>query len=387
MTSKEKRCLGREGEPWPLDIVKNKGNYIYTSKKKYLDFLSGWCVGNSGWDIKEIQKSMRNFKGPEYVLPEHKYQRWEDLAKLLAEITPEGLVKSFRATGGTEAVEIALQAAMIHTKRTEFVSVEGAYHGHSIGAMSVGNSWFKYIKNLMRGCHKINPPLDAKAGREVEKILKTKKVAAYISEPIICNLGAIKPTQEYFDIVSAACKKYGTLFISDEVASGFGRTGKMFGCEHYNIKPDIITMAKGITSGYGGLGATIMTKEVAESMEFDFSFYSTFGWLPICVEGAIANINYILKNKLWKNAEKMGKYFAQELPKIKFKSPVSINVTGLAIGMKFDKEGYSKKVWKKCLDNGLITYNLSAGSLVMYPALDIDKKTADKALRILSKSV
>jgi len=251
----DKKFIARDLPSEDLEIVKSDGNFLFDSKdKKYIDFLMGWCVGNIGWNNKEIKKKISQYKGPDYVNPAYLYKPWAELAELLAKITPGKLQKSFRATGGTEAVEIALQAAMSHTKRHKFISIEGSYHGHSIGAMSVGSSDFRsWYKNLLPDCYKIKIPLDGKATDQLESSLRGGDIAALIMEPIICNMGVEIPTKEFMSCAQVLCKKYGALIIMDEVATGFGRTGKLFASEHYGIKPDIMCLAKGITGGYGGL--------------------------------------------------------------------------------------------------------------------------------------
>src|SRR3989338_6389300 len=324
----DRKFLARDMPAKDLEIVRSDVNFLFDSKgKKYIDFLMGWCVGNIGWGNTEVREKIKKFQGPDYVLPNYLYQPWVELAELLAKIAPGKLTKSFRATGGTEAVEIALQAAMTHTKRHKFVSIEGSYHGHSIGAMSIGSSDFRsWYKNLLPDCYKVELPLNENAARKVERILSKREVAAFISEPVICNLGVIIPDKKFFDIVQATCKKYGTLLIADEVATGFGRTCKMFASEHYNLKPDILCLAKGATGGFGALGVTMMTDEIAKSFKFGFSFYSTFGWHPLNVEAAVANIKYFLENKsaLLKNAEKLSGYFEQRLKQMEFRYPAEI---------------------------------------------------------------
>ncbi len=393
MNTKEadKKYLGRDGAPKELEVARSQGNYVYDSKgRKYIDFYMGWCVGNVGWGVKEILKEVKKFNGPDYVSPNYLYKPWSELAELLAKITPANLTKSFRATGGTEAVEIALQAAMAHTKRHKFVSIEGSYHGHSIGAMSIGMSGFRsWYKNLLPNCYKIKAPLDEKAAREVEKLLSKRDIAAFIAEPIICNLAVEIPTQKFWEIVQSACKKYGTVLIIDEVATGFGRTGKMFGSEHYNLKPDIMCLAKGLTGGFGALGTTIMTPELAKSMEFGFSFYSTFGWHPLNVQAAIANIKYLLKNKtrFLKNANTIGKYFKERLEKMKFKHPAQIRVKGLAIGVRIKKEGYNSSIIKKALAKGLLIADATSNDFIIFPPINISKAVAKQGLDILEGCV
>lgn len=388
---KDKKFLGRDLPALDLDIVKSDGNFLYDSKgKKYIDFLMGWCVGNIGWGNKKIKEDLRKSVGPDYVYPGYLYQPWVELAELLAKITPGRLTKSFRATGGTEAVEIALQAAMSHTKRHKFISIEGSYHGHSIGAMSVGTSSFrKQYSNLLFHCHKIKTPLNNQAAAETIKLLKNKDIAALIMEPIICNLGVVIPEKDFMQKIQFACKKYGTLFISDEVATGFGRSGKMFASEYYNLKPDIMCLAKGITGGYGGLGATIMTPEVAKSMEWDFSFYSTFGWHPLNAAAAIANIKFILQNKrvILDNTNKMSKYFEKRLQKMKFNYPAEIRVKGLAIGVEFNQSNYALQVINKCQTKGLLFSGLGNKVFTLFPALNVDIKIAKTGLDILEKCI
>lgn len=385
----DKKFLIRDLPAKDLEIVKSDGNFLFDSKgRKYIDFLMGWCVGNIGWGNKEIKKRISQYKGPDYIKPVYLYKPWAELAELLSKITPGKLQKSFRATGGTEAVEIALQAAMSHTKKYKFISIEGSYHGHSIGAMSVGSSEFRsWYKNLLPDCYKIKPPLDDKAADKLEEFLKHGDIAALIMEPIICNLGVEIPTEEFMNRAQVICRKYGTLLIMDEVATGFGRTGKLFASEHYGIEPDIMCLAKGITGGYGGLGATITTREVAKSMEYEFSFYSTYGWHPLSVEAAIANIQYIVKHKeqLEKNTKEMNKYFTERLSQMKFRHAANIRAKGLAIGVEFEKIDYANKIVTKSQKMGVLFSSLNNKIFTLFPALNINREIARKGLDIIEK--
>ena len=388
---KNENYVARDIEAENLNVVASDGSYLITDDgKRYLDLEMGWCVGNIGWTKDDVVKAIKNFTGPTYVLPGYLYNEWEELAKILAEITPGNLSKTFRATGGTEAVEIALQAAMKHTGRNEFISIEDSYHGHSIGAMSVGASYFRdWYTNLLPNCHKIQVPLDEKAAIKVEELLKTKKIAAFICEPIICNLGVEIPTKEFFTRVQKACKETGTLLIADEVATGFGRTGKMFASEHYDLKPDIMTLGKAITGGYAALGATITTPEVAKSMEFDFSHYSTFGWQPLNTVVTLANVKSLLvqKDSLLENVQRTSEYFVSRLEKMNFKSPVKIIAKGLAIAIHISDPNYLNEIIKKAFEHKLLILPLEDHSITIFPNLAIDMKTAEEAMDLLEKSV
>lgn len=387
---KDLAFLGRDIPPVPIEITSSKGSYLFDHNQKYIDFLMGWNVGNVGWGNKEIYKKIRAFDGPDYVNPNYLYKPWAELAEMLSKISPVKSGKVFRATGGTEAVEIALQAAMIHTGRAKFISVDDGYHGHSIGAMSIGLSDFrKQYKNLLPGCSKISPPLNKEAANKVKALLSKGDIAAYISEPIVCNLGVEVPINDYFQIIQQACKNTGTVFIIDEVATGFGRTGKMFASEHFGIQPDIICLGKGLSGGYGALGATVITEAVAKSFEFPFSFYSTFGWHPLNVHATLANLQFLLKNKekLLNNVDKMSKYFEGRLFGMQFPTKTKIKIKGLAIGIYFEKEGYGAELVNKCLKKGLLFSELDTHHITFFPSLLIDKKTARAGLDILESCI
>jgi adenosylmethionine-8-amino-7-oxononanoate aminotransferase len=276
---------------------------------------------------------------------------------------------------------------MSATGRSKFISIEDSYHGNSIGAMSVGTSYFReqYV-NLLPGCYKIMPPLNGNATDRAEKLLKRRDIAAFIMEPVICNLGVLMPEKEFMSGMQQLCRKYGTLLIMDEVATGFGRTGKLFASEHFGMKPDIMCMAKGITGGYAGLGATIITEKVARSIQDGFFYYSTYGWHPLGVEAAVANIRYIVtnKDKLLANVTGMGDYFRTRLSRMKFKYPAAVRVVGLAVGVDTGNDDYALKVLNKCQAKGLL-FSVDGQTLIMFPALNIDKKTAKKGLDILEQ--
>ncbi len=197
------------------------------------------------------------------------------------------------------------------------------------------------------------------------------------------------PDKEFFEIVSAACREHGTLLIMDEVATGFGRCGAMFGSTFYGLEPDIMCLGKGITGDYGGLGATIMTEEVAKSMEFEFSVYSTFGWHPLAVEAALANLSYLLERKenILKNVSEISKYFDERLGQIKFKYPAKVRIKGLAIGIEFQKEGYAADLINRAREKGLLITYIDRHTFNIFPALNIDKKSAEEGLNILESCV
>jgi len=222
-------------------------------------------------------------------------------------------------------------------------------------------------------------------------LISKKDIAAVIMEPIVCNLCVVIPDQVFFDIVQEACEQHGTLFIADEVATGFGRTGTIFASEHYDLKPDIMCLGKGITGGYGALGAAITTEAVAQSFAFDFSFYSTFGWHPLNTEAALSNLRYILKHQatLLANGTQVSTYFEKRLWSMTFKHTPEIRIKGLAIGLEFDvkRASYAEEIRTKARNRGLLVTGIDAHQIVMYPPLNMDLKIAKEGLDIFEQAL
>jgi acetylornithine/succinyldiaminopimelate/putrescine aminotransferase len=386
--SREQQFFMSTEEPEELQVVRTKDEFIYDHLgKRYIDFNSGWCVGNLGLTRKEIQSKIHLAKTPNYITPGYHYQRWVDLAELLASIAPGELQKSVRATGGTEAVEAAMQIAMIYTGRTKFLSVEGSYHGNSIGTLSIGSSENReQFKNLLPNCIKIKPPLDDNAVDKVEARLKNKDIAALIMEPIICNLGVMIPEKAFMKSISALCRRYGTLLVIDEVACGFGRTGKLFACEHFEIQPDVLCLAKAITGGFAPMGACITTAKIADKvMKRGFQFYSTYGWHPLAVEAAIANIHYWIKNKekILGNVTALSQCFKDGLSQMKFKKGATLRILGLAIGVEVSDPKYAERIQQKGLKNGLL-FSTQEKTLTLFPQLTMRQTIAEEGLEILA---
>lgn len=387
---KDKKFFGRGKPVLELEVTKVKGNYVYDAEgKKYIDFLGGAGVGSLGWDKDEMEKVLRQKDRPSYVYPNFYYKPWTELAEILANIAPGNLSKSFRATGGSEAVDASLLIAMMYTGRKKFLSLEGSYHGNTIGALSVASSSNREkFPNLLPECEKIEPPLNEEALKKIESQLKNNEVAAYIMEPVVCNLGVIIPKENFMKKLDQLCKQYGTLLIMDEAITGFGRTGKLFASEYYDIKPDIMIMAKALSAGHEGIGAVITTPEIAEQVEGKVGLYSSYGWHPTSTDVAIKTITYILKNKedIFENLQKKSALFEEELSKVNFGKEIELRIKGLAIGIELNDEEYASKIQKSCLEHGLLI-NTQGSSLVLFPAMNIDSETVKEGVRLLNESV
>jgi acetylornithine/succinyldiaminopimelate/putrescine aminotransferase len=382
------RHLGEQGDD-EFSVARGKGSYLFDTRgKRYVDFVMGWCVGNFGWGDPELERRIARYRGPDYVYPDYRYPPWEELAGLLSRIAPGDLTKCFRATGGSEAVELAIQAAMLHTKRHAFVSLEESYHGNTFGAMSVaGSEYREKFPRLLPNCHKIKPPLDENALDRIETRLKRRDVAAFLMEPVSINLGVCVPRPGFMEGLRALCTRYRTLLILDEVACGFGRTGRIFASEHWDAEPDIMCVAKAISGGVAGMGAMLATAAVGKMMEAKGEFYSTYGWHPRSTDVAIASLRRIIrdKRKLLAQVAATSDYFRERIGAIEFGSKVTLNMLGLAIGLHFDDDDYGDGLAERCRRNGLLVASQS-GDVLLLPALNIDRRTASRGLDILAQS-
>jgi len=386
----DRKYLGRESPAQDLEVSRTNGAFVYDARgRRYIDFLSGWCVGNFGWDNAAIAKSAAR-RRPDYVYPEYLYRPWVELAQLLAEITPGKLEKTYRATGGSEAVDIALQIAMASTGRRKFVSIEGSYHGNTIGTVSIASREGREpYPNLLSNCDTISPPLGDRAIARLETLLKKRNVAAFIMEPISCNLAVLIPEDGFMKSAQQLCRRYGTLLIADEVACGFCRTGKLFASEHFDLEPDILCMGKAISGGFAPMGATIVTAKVAKSVEGEVGFYSTYGWHPSTVDVAIRNIRWLIRNqaRLLHDAAEISAYFGRRLGAMKFEDLKEIRIRGMAIAVEAgDGEDYVSAITARCSENGLLV-TTSGNAITMFPPLTLDRRTAKAGLDILEKSL
>lgn len=385
----DRRFLGRGGEADDVVIGRTEGAYVYDVEgRPFIDFVMGWCVGNLGWGREEIRERVRRFRGPEYVLPSMRYAPWGELARRLAALAPGKLHRSYRATGGTEAVEIALQLAMTATGRRKFVSIAGAYHGNSIAAKSIGSGAAE-LPGSLPGCLKLAPPLDGKKLARLERLLARRDVAALIMEPVIINLGALVPDDEFMHKVKGLCRRHGTLLIADEVATGFGRTGAMFASELFHLEPDVMCVAKALSSGHAPIGATLATEEVARKAERGgFSHYSTYGWHPLSVEAALATLDVLERDRhaLLENVAARGGELEAGLRALDFGAPVHVQGRGLAIGLQFDDEDHTARLAERCRKEGVLV-SAEDDVVLLFPPLNVDAATVEEALEQLARAV
>ncbi len=380
---KDRKYLGRAGSAQDIEIVASQGSTLRDAQgRTYLDFQTGWCVGNLGWNPPEIVARVRAFEGPTYVAPSLLYEPWAELAELLVESAPGPIARAFRAVGGTEAVELAMQLAMKATGRHKLVSIEGAYHGNSIATRTLGS---EEAAAHLPGFKKLAPPLDVKALDRLDTLLKHRDVAAFIMEPVGLNLNVMIPDTELMQGLAEVCHRHGTLVIMDEVGTGFGRCGRMFASEVFDIEPDIIALGKAMGSGIAPIAATLATDEVAD-VELDF--YTTFGWHPIAVEAAIATQHYWREHRetLLANVADRSAQLRQTLSVMEFPKEPELRIQGLACAVDLGDAEYVSQLEERCRENGLLMF-AEDEALVMFPALTIDEDTMQDGLSILSEQV
>ncbi|HEX8183187.1 MAG TPA: aspartate aminotransferase family protein, partial [Blastocatellia bacterium] len=269
-----------------------------------------------------------------------------ELAAKMAEVAPGNLKKSFFTNSGTEADETAMVLARIYTGRTEIIALRYAYHGRSVMSMTAtGHSTWKIGGSFMPGiiharapyCYRcpfnLTPESCAlECARDVEELIQTStsgQVAAFIAEPILGVGGFITPPKDYFKVVTEIVRRYGGIFICDEVQTGWGRTGDVWcGIEHWEVEPEVMTFAKGMANG-APIGCTTAIPEVAD--KFPGLTFSTFGGNPVTAAAALATIRVIEENDLPRNARVVGDYLRARLEELKDKHSVIGDVRGMGL--------------------------------------------------------
>jgi len=333
----------------PLVVSHAKDQYVWDADgNQYLDFFGGIVTISVGHCNEEVNRKLHvQMDRLQHVSTVFANEPQAALAKKIAEITPGGkLTKSFFTNSGTEANETAILTARCYTGSTEIVALRYGYHGRSSMAMGLtAQSTWKLGPVTQAGIvHAVNaycyrcpyglsyPSCGVKCAQDVEEVIRTTtsgRIAGFIAEPIQGVGGFITPPKEYFPIVAETVKKYGGLFISDEVQTAWGRTGgKWFGIEQWGVQPDIITSAKGLANG-SPIGLTVARPEVADSLKG--ATISTFGGNPITATAAKAVIDFIEDHKLSINAAEVGAYLRGKLEELKAKHAIIGDVRGMGL--------------------------------------------------------
>jgi len=325
----------------PMTAVRTDGVYFWDADgKRYLDFSSQLMNVNIGHGNQKVIKAIQEqVAAMAFVYPGIATLPKGRLGQLLAEITPGDLGKTFFTLGGAEANENAIKFARLHTGRQKILTRYRSYHGATAGAMALsGDPRRLPVEPLIPGVVHLQDPycyrcpfgwtLDTchrECIQHVEQIVRfegPENVAAIILEGVTGTSGLMIPPDDYWPQMRQICDQYDILLIDDEVMSGFGRTGEWFGIDHWQVAPDIMTMAKGLTSGYVPLGAVVVSKAIAERFESrPLPLGLTYSGHPVCTAAGIATIQVYQQEKLVENAREMGKTLKEGLEELKAKHP------------------------------------------------------------------
>ena len=332
----------------PLVVTRAKDQYVWDADgNQYLDFFGGIVTVSVGHCNDQVNaKVHRQLDTLQHVSTVFATEPQVALAKKIASISPDGkLTKSFFTNSGTEANETAILTARCYTGNTEIVALRHSYHGRSSltmgltgqGAWKLGPSVPGVVHAHNAYCYRCPfgltyPNCEVKCAQDVEELIRTTtggRVAGFIGEPIQGVGGFITPPKEYFGIVEKIVREHGGIFISDEVQTGWGRTGgKWFGIEQWGVTPDIMTSAKGLGNG-APIGMTIAKPEVADSVKG--LTISTFGGNPVTTTQAKAVLDYIDENNLKQNCEQTGAYLRGRLEELKGKHELIGDVRGMGL--------------------------------------------------------
>lgn len=399
-------------EPLPLDH--GDGMYVWdVDGNKYLDFFGGILTTSVGHNQPKVTERVREQVGKlihsSTLYPNENHIK---LAEKMAEITPGKLQTSFFTNSGTEADETAVMLAKAYTGYQEVIALRHGYSGRSAMGMSLTGqaSWRIGGTHILGIKHAINPycyrcPLKltypecgVACAEDVEEVIKTTtsgRIAAFLAEPIQGVGGFVTPPPEYFKIVVDIIHHYGGLFICDEVQTGFGRTGeKWFGIEHWQVEPDIMTMAKGIANGFP-MGNTITTSEIAEGLVGQGLSLSTFGGNPVSTVASLATIEVMEEEANPQHVAEVGGHLRAGLEKLWNRYPVigDVRGKGLMQGVELVKDRQSKEpaptevnfLFEETRKRGLLIGKggLYSNVLRIAPPLTASKENVEEALEIL----
>ena len=383
----------------------------------FLDFAAGIAVCATGHSHPEVVKAMHEQAGKFLHMSgtDFYYEIQVALAEKLVGLAPiKGNKKVFFTNSGAEAVEAAFKLARYHTRRTQMIAFLGAFHGRTMGALSLTASkvvqkrgFYPLVPGVVHVpyayCYRCRYNLvygscDIACLKFLSDLIFTKtvdpeNVAAIFVEPIQGEGGYLVPPKEFLQGLRDLCSRHGILLVADEVQSGMGRTGKMFASEHFELMPDIICMAKGIASGMP-LGAIIASENV---MNWEYgSHATTFGGNPVCCAAALKTLD-LVESQLMANAAKIGEHLKGRLQGLvdKYECVGDVRGMGLMIGMEIVTDKKTKnaspelrdKILMGCFKRGLLILGCGPNSVRFAPPLIITKEQADFSVDCIDSAI
>ncbi len=371
--------------PHPLGMAVDhaKGSYIYDAQgRAHLDFVAGVSACSVGHAHPEVVKAVQK-QAASYmhvmVYGEYVQSPSVELCRRLAELMPMPLNTTYLVNSGTEAIEAALKLARAWTKRQKILYGKRAYHGNTMGAMSVMD-----YPERTEPFGPLIPQTASIAFNDYNALDQIdKSTAAVILETIQGGAGFIVPDPDYLKALKSQCQKMGALLILDEIQPGFGRTGKLFGFEHFDVVPDIVVMGKGMGGGMP-IGALSASKEMMNTFATQpkLGHITTFGGHPVIAAAALATLNIITANEFFKSVLDKEQLFRAELqhPKIK-----EVRGKGLMLALILEHPSEADALVLKCAEHGLILFWLlyENRAVRITPPLTISKQDIQKGCRII----
>ncbi len=367
--------------------------------RKYIDFLGGFGMMDLGWSHPEVVAAVQAqllrtpMPSQELIDPLRGV-----LARLMADITPGDLKYSWFAASGTEAIEAAIKLAKVYTKKPAFIVAVKAFHGKTMAALSMmGKADYRQPVGMLYGGPVYHVPFGDAAAVEQQLDICEKigvGVAGVLMEPIQGEAGAIVPPDDFWPRIREATKKYGTLLIADEVQTGLGRTGKLWGVDHWNVVPDILAVAKSLGGGVMPICSVSTTEEIFQPFMSPNPFLqtTTTGGGALACSAAIAAINVTVRDRLWEAAEEKGNYITTRVLELVDKYPQvykSVTGKGLLIGQHFQSPELGGQVAAEMFRRGVVVSGTltSAQTIRIEPPLVITYDEINQGLGSLAEAV
>lgn len=364
--------------------------------REYIDCLGGYGIFSAGINHPRIIKAVQEQMGRMALNSQELLEPWRaGLACLLAAITPGELGCCFFINNGTDAIEGAIKLARLYTKRNTFLSTLGGFYGKSMGSLSLmGKASFR--EPFLGGLQDVRFAPYGDASALAAEFAKAEAVgapiAAFVVEPVQGEAGAVVPPDDYLPRARELCTRYGALLIADEIQTGMGRTGKLWGVDHWNVEPDIMCLGKSIGGGVMPLAAFISTPAIWEVLIPNPVIHSTtFGGNPIACAAGIAAISVTLEEDLAGQAATKGEFLLKELALLQARYPdvlKTVRGKGLLIGMEFPTDAVGYQCAGALFRRGVLvagTYS-KAKTIRIEPALAIPMPLLQEVLNRLEDS-
>jgi 4-aminobutyrate aminotransferase-like enzyme len=315
----------------PPVLVRGEGAYLFDAAgRRYLDCFSGVSVMNAGHgNLEVLEAAIGQIRRLQHTTTIYLTEPMLELARVLAELMPQGLRRTFFCASGSEANEGALLLATLATGRKECVYLSASLHGRTKWAMSVtGLDMWRTDPNPMITAHCVPGPRSPDSLIALDRLLRRGTIAAVIAEPIQGNGGIVVPPDHYWPELRRLCSRHGALLIADEVQTAWNRTGRWLATEHWDVTPDIVTVAKALGNGFP-IAAYITTDALAA--QYTRPGASTFGGNLVSCQAALATLRFHARNELGRRSQALGAHLRERLTAVQSRRPVITEVRGLGL--------------------------------------------------------